>query len=367
MLTMDQLKSTGRPNEEEATGAPAPPAAQPFAEESSFDSGTRLPIYGSFFGLDSPPFDLTADSKFLFLTPQLREAMSNLRYGLANSKGLTVVLGEAGTGKTTLVRAALAGLGDADSRYVLLSNPTLGRSEFYEFLATQFGFTSRAKESKTQFLIELEEDVRRRFARGGLTGLIVDEAQSMPYALLEEIRLLGNIETPTSKLLNIVLSGQPELAQRLNEPSLRQLKQRIALRCELRPLTIDEAAAYISGRLRIAGGAPEKVFTAQAVMAIHKASSGIPRSINVLCDNALVSGFALQVKPVNAAVIADVCRDFDLGTSTRAENSSSTVPAIDDKKKTSSDPQAGSAVAETGPDMFKSVHTKKRSLFSFFS
>src|SRR5690606_30104587 len=125
--------------------------------------------------------------------------------------------------------------------------------------------------------------------------------------LLEEIRLLGNIETPTTKLLNIVMSGQPELADRLNESSLRQLKQRVALRCELRAFKLDETAAYISGRLRIAGAAPQTVFTRQTVIAIHNASKGIPRTINVLCDNALVSGFAAQAKPIPVDIVEDVC------------------------------------------------------------
>lgn len=134
----------------------------------------------------------------------------------------------------------------------------------------------------------------------------------MPHELLEEIRLLGNIETQTTKLLNIVLTGQPELAHRLNDASLRQLKQRIALRCELQPLTFAESAAYISGRLRIAGGTPEKIFTREAVLRIHEASMGIPRTINVMCDNALIGGFAAQVKPITRVLVEDVCQDFDL-------------------------------------------------------
>jgi general secretion pathway protein A len=340
--------------------------ASPATSWDEIRQGVRTPMYGQFYGLTEPPFDLTPDPRFLFLTPHLREAMSNLRYGLATSKGFTVLLGEAGTGKTTLVRAALAGLGDGASRYVLLSNPTLDHAEFYEFLSAEFGFGERAGRSKTRFLSELQRDVQERFANGGLTGLIVDEAQSMPYALLEEIRLLGNIETTTSKLLNIVLSGQPELADRLNDPSLRQLKQRIALRCELKPLTLDEAAAYISGRLRIAGGAPEHVFTAQAVRAIHKASGGIPRLINVLCDNALVSGFAAQVKPINVALVNDVCRDFDLGRIAHHEDSPAAVPSAEMMKKPPALKPAASA-AKSDRDMFSSVQEKKRSIFSFFS
>lgn len=270
------------------------------------------PLYGSFFGLSDAPFDLTPNPRFVFLAGRHREVLSNLRYALASAKGFTLVLGEAGTGKTTLVRMAMAGLVDTPNRYVLVNNPTLGRAEFYEFLAHEFGLSAEAARSKTRFLAELQREVEGRFAVGGLTGLVVDEAQSMPHELLEEIRLLGNIETSTTKLLNIVLCGQPELADRLNDPSLRQLKQRVALRCELRPLTLSETAAYISGRLRIAGGAPAEIFTRDAVIAIFEGSSGIPRTINVIADNALISAFAAHAKPVPIEIVDEVCRDFDL-------------------------------------------------------
>ncbi len=273
----------------------------------------RQPLYAAFYGLREAPFDLTPNPRFLFLSSRQREVLSNLQYALAAAKGFTLILGEAGTGKTTLVRTALAGLGDSPSRYVLVNNPTLGRQEFYEFLAREFKLSAGAAVSKTRFLVELQQDVEARFAAGGITGLIVDEAQSMPHELLEEIRLLGNIETATTKFLNIVLCGQPELADRLNESSLRQLKQRVALRCELGALSLGETASYISGRLRIAGGAPSEIFTRDTVVAIHEASSGIPRTINVLCDNTLIGGFAAQLKPVPADVVEDVRRDFDLG------------------------------------------------------
>ena len=272
----------------------------------------KRPLYGPFFGLLEAPFDLTPNPRFLFLTPRQNEALSNLRYALATSRGFTLILGEAGTGKTTLVRAALAGIVDTTSHYVLVNNPTLGRDEFYELLASEFNLSAAAARSKTRFLTELQKQVEARFAAGGMTGLIIDEAQSMPRELLEEIRLLGNIETATSKLLNIVLCGQPELADRLNEPSLRNLKQRIALRCELQPLSLSETAAYISGRIRIAGGTPSAIFTRETVMTIFNASTGIPRTINVLCENTLIGGYAADQKPVAGQIAAEVCRDFDL-------------------------------------------------------
>jgi general secretion pathway protein A len=272
----------------------------------------RQPMYGAFYGLTEPPFDLSPDPRFLFLTPRQREALGNLHYGLSTSRGFTMLVGDAGTGKTTILRTALAGLADTNSRYVLISNPTLEKAEFYELLTRGFGLGAETLKSKATFLAELQDHVEARFAAGGLTGVIVDEAQSLPSELLEEIRLLGNIETTNTKLLNIVLAGQPELAERLNEPSLRQLKQRITLRCELRSLAANETAAYIAGRLRIAGGTPQEIFTHEAVAAIHRCSQGIPRTINVLCDNALITGFAVEAKPITAAIIEDVCRDFDL-------------------------------------------------------
>jgi type II secretory pathway predicted ATPase ExeA len=294
------------------------------------------------------PFDLTPDPRFLFLAEPHREALSNLRYALSTAKGFTLLIGDAGTGKTTLVRAALDVSSDSINRYALVTNPTLGHAEFYEFVAREFGLSERAASSKAQFLSELQQDLEARFIRGGLTTLIIDEAQSMPDDLLEEIRLLGNIETPTTKLLNIVLSGQPELAERLNKPSLRQLKQRIALRCELRPLTLDETAAYISGRLRTAGGSPKEIFTRETVIAIHEVACGIPRTINVLCDNALIGGLALQAKPVPRSVIEEVCRDFDLRGPEK--NAASTpMPTIHQLRPQSAAPlPSANAVESTG-------------------
>jgi general secretion pathway protein A len=304
------------------------PAATVHVDTASLAEQSRpVPIYGAFYGLHEAPFDLTPNPKFLFLTQRQREALSNLRYGLESRKGLTLLLGDAGTGKTTILHAALSQLGREASCYVLVNNPTLQRAEFYELLAREFGLSAEARTSKARFLADLRQEAEGRFAAGGFTGIIVDEAQSLPDDLLEEIRLLGNIETPTTKLLNIVLSGQPELGDRLNKPSLRQLKQRVALRCELKPLSVDEAAAYMSGRLRIAGAKPAEVFTREAVMAIHRISGGTPRIINVLCDNALVSGFAMQVKPITLDVLEEVCRDFDLRIAPRIGAAPAPPPA----------------------------------------
>ena len=214
-------------------------------------------------------------------------------------------------------------------RVVLMSNPTLTRSEFYEFLARAFGLSQEAAESKTRFLFDLRRELQERHKAGMFSALVIDEAQSIPFELLEEIRLLSNIETTTTKLLNVILAGQPELSDRLNDTSLRQLKQRISLRCQLTPMELNETASYIAGRIRIAGGRPEQVFTREAVAAVFEASGGLPRTVNVISDNALIGGFAAQVKPINARFVEEVCRDFDIRTT--AARSVAAVPSLSDQ------------------------------------
>jgi len=269
-------------------------------------------MYERFYGFREAPFELTSNPRFLFFTAQHREALCNLEYGLSSAKPITVLIGEAGTGKSTLLRAALASDLCRHVTCVFLDNPTLTRAEFLETLASRFELGAGAG-SKASLLGGLESVIRRRHARHEITALVIDEAQALPTEILEEIRLLANMETPTQKLLPVVLAGQPELAARLNEPGLRQLKQRIALRCELKPLELSDTAAYIASRIRTAGGDPANIFTRQAVTLIHEFSRGLPRTISVMCDNALMSGFALDQRPVDGDIVMEVCRDFDLG------------------------------------------------------
>ncbi len=268
-------------------------------------------MYEAFFGFSVRPFDLTPSPKFLVLTESHLEALRNMEYAIASRKGLALLIGEAGAGKTTVIRAAIERQSNL-VHCVHVTNPTLDRAEFLETLAARLGLSSRAATSKATLLAELEALLLERRRAGETSVLIVDEAQSVPLELLEEIRLLANIETNEEKLLTVVLAGQPELAARLNHENLRQLKQRVALRCELRPLTLVETEAYISGRLTAAGGRPSTVFTREAVMLMHEAARGLPRTLNVIADNALLGGFAAGVRPVGRQIVLDVCRDFDL-------------------------------------------------------
>jgi general secretion pathway protein A len=269
-------------------------------------------MYQPFFGLRERPFDLTPDPRYLFLSASHQEALSNLEYGLRGRKGITLLIGEAGMGKTTLVRAVLGSFKDHDALCVYISNPTLTRTEFLETLAQGFRLGDAAARDKAVCLRELQRVLTERSNAGGLSALMVDEAQSLPHELLEEVRLLSNLETDTAKLLPIILAGQPELADRLNEASLRQLKQRVALRCSLQPFDLRRTAAYIATRLRTAGGDAATIFTREAVCRIHEASGGIPRVISVICDNAMLAGLAAGVRPVDSRIVRDVCHDFDL-------------------------------------------------------
>jgi general secretion pathway protein A len=272
-------------------------------------------MYQSFYDLQEMPFELTPDPKYLYLSRQHREALSNLEYGLLSSKGITVLTGEAGTGKTTLLHAMLGAHQCRHVNSVFISNPTLTRAEFVEMLSQRFRLSGRAAESKAALLAQLDTLLRERRAAGQLTALVIDEAQSLSPELLEEVRLLANSETATEKLLPLVLVGQPELRDRLNEPGLRQLKQRITLRCEITPFNLAETTDYIASRVRTAGGDAARLFTRDAVTLIFERSGGIPRTISVLCDNALLTGCGLGQRPVTRAIVLEVARDFDIGGS----------------------------------------------------
>lgn len=269
-------------------------------------------MYENFYGLSELPFELTANPKYLYLSEAQREALSILQYGLSSAKALTLLIGDAGTGKTTLIQAALESERCRDVRCIYLNNPTLGADDFVRLLAAKFEFSQEVGESKALLLTNLEALLRERQATGLTTALVVDEAQSLSFEMLEEIRFLANIETPSVKLLPVILAGQPELAARLEESNLRQLKQRVTLRALLQPFELEDTAAYIASRIVTAGGVPGRMFSLEAVTLIHELSGGIPRTISVICDNVLVTGMALGRHRIDRATVLEVCRDLQL-------------------------------------------------------
>jgi general secretion pathway protein A len=307
-------------------------------------------MYQRFYDLVDLPFELTPNPRYLYLSRQHREALSNLEYGLVSAKGITVLIGEAGTGKTTLLHAMLASHRCRNISCVFITNPTLTRTEFIEMLAERFTLGERAAQSKTALLSELEFLLCERQAAGVHTALVIDEAQSLSAELLEEVRLLANSETTTQKLLPLVLVGQPELRDRLNEPGLRQLKQRITLRCEIKPFTLEETTDYIATRVRTAGGDAAAMFTRDAIILIHERSGGVPRTISVLCDNALLTGCGLGQQPVTRAIVQEVARDFDLAPAARAVETSSVQRSVEPAFAYQSPYIASSPLAAVGRD-----------------
>ena len=267
-------------------------------------------MYTEFYGLNELPFALTPDPRYLYFTPSHTEVMANLHYGIESGRGLIVVTGEVGTGKTTLLRWMMQRL-DRTVMVAYIFNPRLSVPEFYQYLATLFDIQNW--ENKSDLLIELGKILDTRHSRGLRTVLVVDEAHGLSTEVLEEIRLLCNFESDTAKHLQIVLTGQPELRDVLNYSHLRQLKQRVALRCEISALpNVDETAHYIASRLKVAGARNPDMFSPGAVDYIFRCSAGIPRNINNLCDNAMLNGFASGDHMISRAMIEEVAATFDM-------------------------------------------------------
>jgi general secretion pathway protein A len=267
-------------------------------------------VYAEFYGLKELPFALTPDPRFIYFTPSHTEVMANLHYGIESGKGLVVVTGEVGTGKTTILRWMMHRL-DRTVLVAYIFNPRLSVSEFYQHVATLLDV--QKWETKSDLLLTLGRSLESRHSRGLRTVLIVDEAQGLSSHVLEEIRLLSNYESDTAKQLQIVLTGQPELREVLNNPDLRQLKQRIALRCVIKPLpNVEETDRYIASRLLVAGAERTDIFAPAAIDFIFRCSEGIPRNINNLCDNALLAGYAAGETTISRAVIEDIAETFDM-------------------------------------------------------
>jgi type II secretory pathway predicted ATPase ExeA len=274
-------------------------------------------MYRYFFGINDFPFGACPDPRFLYKMPHIQEALACLQYGIASRKGFVVMTGEVGTGKTTLLKTVLSTFTERRISTAFVFNPRLDVNDFLEFVLADFGIPtdSRTKpgmpQTKSGMLLQLNRWLIDRFRNGELCAIVVDEAQNLSWELLEEIRLLTNLETSSEKLVQIVLSGQPELEEKLRDPCVRQLRQRVSLWCRTRPLTGEETKAYIARRLKIAG-ASQPVLSPEAVQLVHRYSTGIPRLINLICEHAMISAYVEQIKPIPARIVDTVCRELDL-------------------------------------------------------
>jgi general secretion pathway protein A len=267
-------------------------------------------VYTEFYGLKELPFALTPDPRFIYFTPSHTEVMANLHYGIESGKGLVVVTGEVGTGKTTVLRWIMQRL-ERSVLVAYLFNPRLSVTEFYQQVANLLDV--QKWETKPELLVALGQALESRHSRGLRTVLIIDEAQGLSPSVLEEIRLLSNFESDTAKQLQIVLTGQPELRDVLNDPDLRQLKQRVALRCVIKALpNVDETDRYITSRLLASGADRTDIFSPDAIDYIYRCTEGIPRNINNLCDNALLAGYASGQLIIGRSIVEEVAENLDM-------------------------------------------------------
>jgi general secretion pathway protein A len=270
-------------------------------------------MYNEFFGLKESAFNVSPDPRYFFLTPVMREALAGLAYGVQRRKGIILLTGEVGTGKTTLLNQLMDWLRQNQAATAFVFNTRLNVEDLFNYILTDFGI-SCASRAKSDMLIRLNTWLLDRYVAGEPEPavLIVDEAQNLSLELLEEIRLLTNLETSSEKLLQIVLSGQSELEWKLKDPKLRQLRQRITLRYRTSQLSLPETLSYIEERLRIAGAKGEPIFPPEAIESIHEYSRGVPRVINVLCEHALINAFAGRQRRVSVGLIHAVAREFEL-------------------------------------------------------
>jgi type II secretory pathway predicted ATPase ExeA len=268
-------------------------------------------MYHRYFGLRENPFNVNPDPRYLYLTRQTQESLAGLTYGIQNRKGFILLTGEVGTGKTTLLNRLLDWLRGQRVATAFIFNSRLNVTQLFDFMMAEFEIPCESRD-KSQVLMRLNHWLLDRYRAGETAVLIVDEAQNLSSELLEEIRLLTNLETSTEKLLQIVLTGQPELEERLKLPQLRQLRQRVTLRCKTAPLTLEETFGYIAERLRIAGANCEPIFSKEAIQAVHTYSRGIPRVVNLLCEHSLINAYVESLRPVPAQLVEEVAREFQL-------------------------------------------------------
>ena len=268
-------------------------------------------MYNAFFGFKESPFNLTPDPSFLYRSQQHEEALANLVYGVHSRKGFIVLTGEVGTGKTTMLECLQDFLATHHLDFAFLFNSRISVEQFLEMIAYDLDLRCN-RTSKTEVLFALNQLLIENAGRGRTTVLIIDEAHNLEWDVLEEVRLLGNLENRREKLLQIVMAGQPEFDRKLDAPAFRQLKQRIALRCSLRPFEETETFEYIDTRLSRAGMPEQSVFPPELLAEIHVRSQGIPRVINALCDNLLLTAFALEQRVANLDMLDEVCDDMRL-------------------------------------------------------
>lgn len=280
-------------------------------------------MYKGFFGLEHGPFEISPDPRFLYPTARHYEALANLYYAIRERKGFVVLTGEVGTGKTLLVRCLLEKLAKQRVKFAYVFSPALTPVELLRYIAADLGLRIDWKD-KSDLLLGLSRFLIRQNEEGMTTVLVIDEAHLLSKEVLEEARLLNNLETPRGKLLQIALVGQPELDEKLDSPELRQLKQRVAFRCHLQPLSFEEMQEYIAWRLKRAGanGNPPQ-FPAGALEAIYSYSRGYPRLINAICENALISAYAKGTRIVSAPLITETCRDLRISAGPLSSGSES--------------------------------------------
>jgi len=281
-------------------------------------------MYGEFYGFIRQPFEMTPDPSFLYLGEAHREGLATLVYGVRSGKGFVLLTGEVGTGKTTLLHALLGQL-DSSTASAFIFNPRLEPLDFFRVLFEELGIEAECA-TKAEYLLALNHFLIERLEGGAPTLLIIDEAQNLSAEMPEEIRLLSNLETPTSKLIQIMLVGQPELKELLARPQLRQLRQRIALRHDLRPFDERESARYIAERLTKAGYTGPGLFKKAALREIHAVSGGIPRLINSVCDSALLLGYSRGKRTVGADAIREAAADLGLEGAAQAPQTNAGGP-----------------------------------------
>lgn len=268
-------------------------------------------MYHTFFGLNESPFNVNPDPRYLYKTNEVEEAFASLTYGIQSRKGFLTLIGEVGTGKTTLVNRLLEWLNEQQARTAFIFNSRVNSTQLLEYILSEFEIACDSR-NKTQQLVRLSQWLAARHRSGETAVLIVDEAQNLTYPVLEEIRLMTNFETTTDKLLQIVLSGQSELDEKLKLPQLRQLRQRVALWARTHPLSKEQTHEYIAERLRIAGANGTPIFSQRAMDVVYRYAQGIPRVINLMCEHSLTTAYVEEQRPIQPGMVEAIAHELQL-------------------------------------------------------